>query len=468
MRSADSSGLAVETGPATGTRATTEIISEFLVATTYEQLPPDVVRISKRVILDLLGCAIGAAALPDIQTVHDGIGLYDHGRDAGIWGTRRRASQPMAAMANGTAAHARELDDCGGPGHVGTVVIPAALAVSEGTSSSGAATIRSVALGYEVLFRIADGVGGYSSLIDPGWHPISVVGAFGSAAAAGLLLTLSPEQFVSALGLAGSFAGGDYAFLADGSMSKRWHAGRVAANGIEAAYLAMAGFVGPTHVLTSDWGSFYRTHFPDATVDLDAVVRGLGVDYRMRSTVFKAYACCLGIHPFIEALNPMVAAGRLVPERVEAIDIECEPTTLRICGKKGDECRTVLDAQMSLPFTLGVLLTHRRVALADFDDCESDEGSRMMARKVRLHPASGSPGRLTVRFKDGTRASVGAEDPRGSLSKPLSDSDLEAKFLDLVAPVLGKETAARIVGYVWQLDELSDVGVLTRLLTARH
>src|SRR5262249_40298410 len=130
-------------------------------------------------------------------------------------------------------------------------------------------------------------------------------GSFGAAAAAAKMLGLDEERFADALGIAGTFTGGIWAFLADGAMTKRFHPGRAAENGLSAALLAEAGLTGPRQVLEAEWGGFFSTYGPDvATPEL--TLAGLGTEFRIARSGMKPYACCRGLHACLDSLFDMM------------------------------------------------------------------------------------------------------------------------------------------------------------------
>ena len=445
-------------------RSISRELADFVVSTTYQDLPSEVIHTTKRAMLDLIGCGLAGVAGDDIQALVRGLKEYDSGSQAVIWGTCESASLSGAALVNGTAAHAREFDDCGGPGHVGTVVIPASLAVGGLRNRTGKELIAAVALGYEVLFRLTDGAGGYRALAEPGWHPISVVGGFGSAAAGGKLEGLDPDQLTSALGLAGSFTGGSYAFIDDGSMAKRWHAGRASANGVEAVYLAKGGFSGPSRILEASWGSWYNAHFPNETPDFPSITRGLGTQYRMPDTTFKAYPCCLGIHQHLEAYAEIVESEGLEPQAIERIEADVHEMSAKMIGKC--EVETTLDAQMSLAYTLAVFSFAGCLTLAEFEfEKLTDPAVTELSRRVQImRTGEDAENELRVYLLDGRVVRRRLSPEKGSLERPMSDEDLSRKFTELAAPVLGSADASSVADMVWALDELESVCELSNLL----
>jgi 2-methylcitrate dehydratase PrpD len=445
-------------------RSISKELADFVADTHYDDLPGAVIHTTKRALLDLIGCGLAAVAGDDVQALLRGVREYDHQSQAVIWGTSERVSLPGAAMINGTSAHAREFDDCGGPGHVGTVVIPASLAIGDFRNCTGKELIAAVALGYEILFRLTDGAGGYTALAAPGWHPISVVGGFGSAAAGGKLEGLDSDQITSALGLAGSFSGGSHAYLDDGSMAKRWHPGRASANGLEAVFIAKGGFVGPSRILDATWGSWYDVHFPNATTDLPSITKELGAQYRMVDTTFKAYPCCRGIHQYLEAYVDLVQSLRLEPQAIDRVEADVGYLRAHLISKNSVE--TTLDAQMSLAYTLAVFSYTGRTSLAEFElERLKDPAVTELAKRVEIITTDDDAEKeIRVHMADGTMHNRIISEEKGSLARPLSDDELTAKFDELAAPVLGPDVAFSVARRVWDLDEVSSVRELTNLL----
>src|SRR5260370_37786592 len=168
-----------------------------------------------------------------------------------IIGTGVRTSPGCAALANGAAAHAVELDDTHNAGsiHLGVVMFSTALALAEAREDiTPEHFLIAVIAGYEAAARIAMAVQPKEHYL-LGFHPTSTCGVFGAAVTASKLLDLSAEHMLSALGIAGSMAAGSLEFLREGSWTKRLHAGLAAQSGIQAAMLAADGFRGPSTIL---------------------------------------------------------------------------------------------------------------------------------------------------------------------------------------------------------------------------
>src|SRR6266850_333461 len=172
-------------------------------------------------------------------------------------GHARTLSAAGAALINGTAAHGEDFDDTfeGGPVHAGAVIVPAVLAACERHKPDGRAALLGIAVGVETMCRL--------SLVAPtlthkaGFHPTAVFGAMGAAVGVGAALGLKERQLVDALGTVGSMASGIIEYLAEGTWTKRMHAGWAAQSGLRAALLGRAGFLGPRTVFEGVHGLFH-------------------------------------------------------------------------------------------------------------------------------------------------------------------------------------------------------------------
>jgi 2-methylcitrate dehydratase PrpD len=393
--------------------------------------------------------------------------VFDQGDQVTIWGTNARASVPVAALVNGTTAHALELDDIGGGGHPGTFVVGSALPVAEALGSSGRDLLTAVVVGYELGFRISEGVGGYTAISDRGWHGTGTIGSFAAAAAASRLMGLDAEQMADALGIAGSFTGGIWAFIADGARTTRLHAGKAAENGVVAAYLAQQGFTGPRKVLEADWGGMFNTYIPGKE-NPDAMYEGLGTVWRTLECGFKRHACCAGIHPPLDTLLELMPQHGLTKDNVDHIDVIASQYSVRQLGKQ--EADSFCDAQLSVPYSLAVaLLSGGRTGPDQYNEERlRNPEVRAWSRRVTMYPDESiqprDPHIVKVYRNDGSMVQGSVAVPKGRVENPLSPAELEAKFRELAVAALPEETVSRVVDLVSNLEQVGSITELTELL----
>ncbi|MEV5503083.1 MmgE/PrpD family protein [Nonomuraea fuscirosea] len=413
-------------------------------------LPAEVIERAKRHLLDTLGAALAGAATP-------APGLAAPG-NAPVWGTGLTAAPRDAALLNGVAAHALELDDTGGCDHSGAVVVPAVLACLDlaGRQISGSELLEAIVLGYEVARRVLEACGGYAAHNEAGWHSTGTCGTFGAAAASARLLGLDGARTADALGLAAGFSGGLWAFVHDGAPSKRLHAGRAAEGGLTAALLAASGTNGPGRVFDDVWGGFLRT-YAGSDADPGALTHDLGTEWRISRCSIKPYASCRSTHSSIDAIGGL----DLLPDEIARIHVRLSPLVAGMCG--GRDVATLPQAQLSLPYAIAARVLYGDADLAAYSpERRADLRAAELMNRIDLEvdPEMGGIDQpvLTVTTTSGARRRARVRHPLGSPANPLSDERLLAKFHGL-AP--GREPLAE---HVMALDTLPDARDLLPLL----
>jgi len=351
-------------------------------------------------------------------------------------GHSRTLDAAGAAFVNGTAAHGEDFDDSfeGGPVHAGAVVVPAVLAVAERERLSGPDALLGIAVGVEVMCR--------ASLVAPklihkaGFHPTAVLGAMGAAASAATALRFSKNQFVNALGIAGSMAAGIIEYLAEGAWTKRMHPGWAAQSGIRAADLARAGFVGPRAVFEGAHG-LYHGFARTTEGDWDKLVGGFGERWVANSLAFKPYACGTMTQPYVDCARRLAEKGVRAEEVVEVVCEAAEGTVHRLWEPLADKQRppNAYAAKFSQPYCIaaGFVLGHAGLE-AFTEERVRDERLRSLAAKVRYEIDPDNPypdeftGHVRARLKDGRTLEERQGHLRGGRNEPLSRADIEEKF----------------------------------------
>lgn len=437
----------------------------------YDDLPPDVVATCKRLLLDTLLVGARGADSDDAQATARGA-FAACGETEGpstLWdGSGRGAAPAVAAMINGTAAHALEFDDFGGCGHSSAVVVPAVCAIAEAVGADGRSVIRALAAGYDLAARMTAGVGGYRPHNDHGWHSTGTCGTFGAAAGAAAALGLDAERFTWALGIAGSHAAGTWAYLGDGAMTKRFHPGRAASNGVLSAYLAEAGLTGPERALEAEWGGFFSTYCGPEAVP-DAVVDKLGSSFGVMTAGIKLYPCCRGLHSSIEALLGIMGETPCRGEDIDRIIVHGAARTERQFSKR--DVRTVLDGQFSLPYALGSVAASGAATLDEFVPLRlGDERVTALMDRVEIRTdrdlAPYDEPDVEVRLKDGRILAGHIPISKGAAARPPSDGDLEVKHRAIATPLFGADGFERLRAMIDRLEEVSDFRDCASLLNS--
>jgi 2-methylcitrate dehydratase PrpD len=411
-----------------------ESIADWLAGTTADRLPREAVETSQKLFLDVAGLCIAARHEPYVTATLEAV---DAGSCTAL-GHVGGFDAYGAALVNGTAAHGEDFDDTfeGGPVHSGAVIIPAVLAACEREGLGGDRLLVGMTTGVELLCRL--------SLVAPmathnaGFHPTAVFGAVAAAGAAGAALGMPAPAIVSALGIAGSMASGIIEYLAEGTWTKRMHAGWAAQSGLRAALMARGGFVGPRTVLEGTHG-LYHAFAPSVKPDFAPLVDGLGSRWVMPDVAFKPYACGTMTQPFIDCARRLAAEG---VRAGDVRDIECEVaagTVPRLWEPLASKHRppTPYAAKFSTPFCMAVGFFDGKAGLAQFTEARiADPAVLALASKIRytIDPANQYPrkftGHLRATLADGRSREFRQPHMRGGAGAPLLPVELESKFMD--------------------------------------
>ena len=354
------------------------------------------------------------------------------------------------ALINGAAAHTVEVDDIYRDGiyHPGAPTIAAAHALGFERPNF----LRSVIVGYEISTRIGALMGRAHYKY---WHNTGTIGCFGGAAAASEMLNLGEKQFAHALATVATFAAGlQQAFRMD-SMSKPLHAGRGAEAGITAALAAREGVTGSLDVLEGEAG-FGRAMGDNP--DWEKAFSGLGRDFHITRMTFKNHACCG--HTFAAIDGALAVKQRLGvrPEDIEQVDVRTYRAGVEVAHY--EHPATPAEGRFSMKYVVATALTHGSVRLAAFEPPRmNDKGTRALMERVSvgLDPELDAvfprqrAARVAITAK-GRREEFVQPHRKGDPEMPLTDADLEAKFMELAAPVVGTAEAKALLGRLWKLE----------------
>ena len=392
--------------PAAGI-AVAEQFAAWAVAVDPEALPDAVRKKAAQSLLDVAGLCLAARRFDYVCAVLNS--CESEGVVTAI-GHTRALDMVGAALVNGTAAHGEDYDDTfeGTPVHPGSVIVPTVLAAAEGHGRSGADALVGIAVGAELLCRLA--VVAPTAIHRAGFHPTAVLGTFGATAAAAATLDLTAAEASNALGIAGSMASGIIEYLAEGNSTKRLHPGWAAQSGIRAALLGKNGFDGPRTVFEGQHGFFFGFADPSVTPNFDYITNGLGETWQMSGLAFKPYACGTMCQPFVDCAIRLVENG-IDPDRVTKIVCKVgEGTVHRLWEPLAEKRRptTRYSAKFSVPYCIAVGIVDRAAGLNQFTETRiSDPKILKLAAKVdyEIDPANDYPanysGHLRVTMADG-------------------------------------------------------------------
>lgn len=440
------------------------VLARFICRTTYEDLPDVIAQKAVRHILDSIGAGVAGAIAPETQLLLRTLRAAGEGAGkATLWGAGETASPLNAALVNGTASHAFELDDTGGCDHSGAVVLPAAVAAAEmvGRPISGKEFITAVVLGYDAARRALEACGAYEAHNGAGFHSTGTCGPFGAAAAAAKILDLNEHQTQMALGLATSFASGLWSCVHDGAQNKRLHAGHAAWGGLMSALLAQQGFTGPTMAFEEVWGGFNKSFAP-ASSDPDAWLRDLGKNWKLARVSIKPHASCRSTHSSIDAVDNLMAANGFGAGDIEEILIVINPFVYGMCGKFAVDPMNA--AQLSIPYSVAADLVFGSASLGSFaksrrrDPRVADMMKRIRFEVDKTQKDDDEP-IVRVALKDGRRFEERVPMPLGAPSNPVTDEALLKKFLSVTSLVLTDADAHELARRLMALPDADDVKV---------
>lgn len=367
----------------------------------------------------------------------------------------RAATVRTAALINGTAAHTVEVDDIYKHAiyHPGAPTIAAALAVGQAVGANGKDFLHAVIIGYEVSTRIGAAMGRTHYKY---WHNTGTVGTFGAAAAASAILKLDASRTAHALATCATFAAGlQQAFRMD-SMSKPLHSGRAAEGGVLAAMAAGAGVTGSLDVVDGEAG--IGRAMSDGP-DWQAAAATLGQEYNITQMTFKNHACCGHTFAAIDGARALQRAHGFEAGDIERVRVATYRPALEVAGNPAP--RTAAEARFSVPYVVAAALVHGSVRLAAFTpERLADATVRALMNRIELQVDpeidAGFPGkraaRVMVQLRDGRELEYFQPNRKGDPEEPLSDEDLNDKFIELAGPVLGESAANQLVQRLWALE----------------
>lgn len=452
------------------TNGPTRLLAEFVAGLTFESLPETVVAQACNVIMDTVGCALGAwRDDPEKAMIARKIALSFASRPvSGLWGgAGARADSALAALANGILVNAADFDDTHKHAliHTGSVTVPPALAVAEERGLDGPATIAAVVAGYEVAVRIGMAVMPTHYRY---WHSTATNGTFGAAASAAHALGLDAEHTRMALGFAGTQAAGLNTFFDSGDFTKSLHPGKAGFHGVLSARLAALGATSPPTILEHEKG--YVRAF-SLEPNYEALTDGLGSRWEILRNGVKPFPSILASHSAIQATLDIVTENDIKADDIVAITNETYETVKTHFSAKTVD--TAMAARVSVPYCVAIAALDRRVGQAQFTPqrISAPDVRDLLARTevvavqelTALYPEK-FPARVTITLKDGRTPTATHFFPKGDPQAPLSAAEIEAKFMDNASARLAKAEARELAGLVHALPEARNLRRLSELL----
>lgn len=447
-----------------------EALGRFVASCRYEDIPAAIRDKARLHLLDSVGVGLASASLDFARRAHEGLARFGPGVHAAI-GMPGGLALRDAVCLNGMLVHGIEYDDTSilGRIHPSAACLPAALGAGALAGAGGQALLAAYVLGVECAIRIgAAAKGGFSPA---GFNATGVVGGFGAALAAGKLLGLDADRLASAQGVAYSTAAGNREFAAADAWTKRFDPGWAAVGGLTAASLAGAGFVGPRSAYEGRFG-FYRVYLEHEVTaqDLALATDGLGETWHFASLALKALPSCYFNHPLINSTIAIVERYNLPPGQIRsitvflpraAIDTVCEPRAAKLAP--GDMAAALFSAY----YNVASAAVRRRLTLDELaPEALRDPQVQALAKKVTyaIDAETTFPrhysGAVEIVTMDGRTYSDREDVNKGSAEKPLSQVEVEAKFMANACRVLPRQRADALLAALLSVERFDDVGKL--------
>jgi 2-methylcitrate dehydratase PrpD len=434
-------------------------LSAWAATTPLDALPPAVRDRACVVIADSLGVTVHGMQVPEMREFVARQLVDGRAGRASVIGAGRRADPATAALLNGTAGTWIDMNEGNlhAVGHPGIQVIPLAWALAEQDCRKGRDLLAAFIVGYEVSSRIKR-----SSATRLAVHPHGTFGTIGAAVALARLLgydaaaTRAIINVSATLGVAASRRA-----LTTGATVRNVYTGLSGSMGWLAHTLVQSGFTGEPDAVASVYGAIYADRF-----DPEAAVRGLGEEFLLPRGFIKVHACGRYIHGALDCVETLMARRPLAPESIKAVRVR----TYAMAASLGHtDIRSEFGARFSLPFAVASLLCHGRSGLDNYDaPSVADPLIQALARRVevaeepeftRAFPTR-QPTEVTVVLADGTEMTEHTDFHRGEAENPHPPDAVRRKFLDLAAPVWGRERAEALYDRVLDLERVPDVAAL--------
>ena len=428
-----------------------DAVSAYIAGTSSRAIPEPVLEAARMCLVDWFGVAVAARDEGAAQVVRKVAGERK-GDAVVLFGAP--TDETYAALINGTMAHCLDFDDThvGSLAHLSGPTWAAALAVGTGRKVKPADILRGFVTGFEVGAGVgADNFG--DALNTRSLHSTGFCGCFAAAAAAGALYGLDAAQAVNAIGAAATQASGLTGSF--GTMSKPFHAGKAAFNGVLSAQLAKAGFVA-AHNLIEPGNGLSTAMIQDRSLAI-APMSFAADDWEILRNTFKPYASCLLTHPVIDSARK--ARTQIAGRAIGSVQVNVHPMAVQLAGNPAPQ--SPLQGKFSTAYCAALALAGHMAAAADFSpERLGDPELRTLVSKVTLNVVptmEKTAASMTVTLADGRTISTETPLALGNPGNPMKWNDLEAKFTGLSEPILGKAGAATVFSNLRQFGKGGDL-----------
>jgi len=434
---------------------TTRQLAEFVCRTKAGDLPQTVQEEAERAFLNIAGCMLGGAHHDAVERTFRTVVTLSGGPQARVIGRQDPLGLLDAAMVNCQASAAHAFDDT----HLPTVIHPAGpiagplLAEAERTLTTGTDFLAALAIGIEIACRAAGMLMTPPAEPELGWYMTGIACPIGAAAAIARMRGLSEDQTVMALGLAATESAGFR--QTHGSMCTSLVPAQAARAGYLAALLAEQGVTAKEETLEGARGfadSFAtKAHLPHAT-------DGLGHRWEMLANMAKPYPCGIVIHPALDGCLEITAQPGFDAAKITRVSLSVDPLCLYLCDRPTPQDSQL--AQVSLQHWAAATLVRGATGIAEGDEAAvADPAIQALRGQIEAGPNDnvGRAGAIVrVEQSDGASFEHRVEHGVGSLERPMTPNELDAKFMVQALLTLPEADAAAALAVCKGMARLDD------------
>jgi 2-methylcitrate dehydratase len=443
-------------------------LAELSAGVRYESMPAETVATIKTLLLDTLGCALGALGCdPARMAERAAAKAWPGGGKATVIGSGARAGAEAATLVNGSLIRYLDFNDLyeGLEAIHPSENIATALACCEEAGADGKRLIEAILVGYEGHIRFSEAY----AFTKRGLHPVAVAG-WVAPMIAGKAWGLSAEAMAHAIGLSGSRCQTlTVVNRGEISMAKATGYAFPSMEGVFCARLAAEGFTGPEHSVQWLFDKVQPVA-EGATLDLDMERLRIG------QVSLKRFAVQFELQSVVEAAIEVARAVGARKDKIAELHVGSYPRAIeRGADAKKFKPTTRETADHSLPVCAALALLDGKLTAEQFDGGrwkDPDVAALLARTKATVDEAlvakrpKGRGARVTVRLADGTVLAHEVEIPEGDSARPLTAAKVEAKFMEQALPAVGEARARKIIDEVARIERAPNLGSLMAALTA--
>jgi 2-methylcitrate dehydratase PrpD len=442
-------------------------LSAYMSEASSRALPGDILEKTKHHILDSFAAMISGTQLGPGQVAIRFARAHAGEKVATVIGSDVVCGAMEAALANGMLAHSDETDDYSPVGtHPGSAVVPAALATGEQFGIDGTRFVRSVTLGYDIAGRVAAALGGQSFNHDGHKAIHGFTGTFGAASAAGSAAGLNAQQMRWLLDYASQQASGLAAWQRDTEHIQKSFvfAGMPARNGVTAALLVQLGGTGVTDIFSGP-DNFLQAFAPKA--DPAQLIERLGQRYEVTTTNIKKWTVGGPIQAALDALQVLLKRRAIEPDQVKQMIVRLGPVMGSVVNNREmpDICVQHMLAVMLIDKTATFAAAHDKARMQDPAVLKQRAKIQLILDpEIERNAEEQREAIVEVTLTDGAQLREHTTAVRGTAANPMARDEVVAKCRDLIMPVLGSATTAKLITKTLDLENVKNVAELRPLL----